>query len=232
MNHIMKKIAAFILISLSLISCNKEVEFNNPGFQGVISSVTWNATTQTAVRNASGGLILTGFGPTGSLVLNTSSTAVGTYKLGTTNQLNNASFSPESNSSIKYTTGITSAPAYEILLTAGGTGYTTSSIVATTGGSGSGLKLNCIANASGVITSVAVNNPGDNYKAGDIVTISGGNADAKVLIQNVLYSNGEIKITENTGATISGSFKFVAFDELTDQITSCRDGFFYKIPLN
>lgn len=228
----MKKIAVFILISLSFISCNKEVEFNNPGFQGVIGSVAWNATTQTAVKTTSGGLVLTGYGPTGTLVLNTSTTAVGTYKLGTTNQLNNASFSPESNYRIEYTTGITSAPAYEISLLTGGTGYTTSDIVATSGGSGTGLKLNCVANASGVITSVTVNTRGDNYKAGDVVTILGGNANARVVIQNVEDSNGEIKITENTGATISGSFKFTAFDALTNQVTSCRDGFFYKIPLN
>ena len=100
----------------------------------------------------------------------------------------------------------------DVSLANGGTGYSSGTSVATTGGMGSGLTLNTIANASGVITSVSLSSRGSGYLAGDLVTVAGGNVNCKVRVTNVQNSNGEIIITEYDAVnyTISGTFKFNA----------------------
>ena len=56
----------------------------------------------------------------------------------------------------------------------GGTGYTTSTGVATTSsGSGTGLTVNITASA-GVVTNIAVNSTGQNYQIGDGIRVTGG----------------------------------------------------------
>ena len=66
----------------------------------------------------------------------------------------------------------------------GGTGYTGANGVATTGGSGTGLTVNTT-DTGNVITAAVVNAAGSGYKVGDVVTISGGNGNAKLTIANV-----------------------------------------------
>ncbi len=60
-----------------------------------------------------------------------------------------------------------------------GTGYVTSTNVATTGGSGSGCSVD-IVETGGVIDSVTINQTGSGYKIGDTLTIVGGNNDATI----------------------------------------------------
>jgi hypothetical protein len=109
--------------------------------------------------------------------------------------------------------------------------------VATTGGTGSGLTVNVVANASGVVTSVAVSSRGSGYLAGDLVTVAGGNVNCKFSVANVQNSNGEIKITEydNVNFTISGKFKFNAANSngspFGGPILNFQYGEFYKIPI-
>jgi hypothetical protein len=69
----------------------------------------------------------------------------------------------------------------------GGTGYTAgfSKGVATTGGSGSGCKVNITVNSAGVITSVTINDGGSNYTVNDTLTISTGNADATFRVATI-----------------------------------------------
>lgn len=55
----------------------------------------------------------------------------------------------------------------------GGSGYTASSAVATTGGSGSGLTVNTTV-STGAITEIAINVAGSGYKIDDTITVSGG----------------------------------------------------------
>jgi len=69
-------------------------------------------------------------------------------------------------------------------LTAGGTGYTTSTGVATTGGTGSGFTVDITA-VAGVITSYIVATAGTGYTAGDVVTVTTGGADADITIQAI-----------------------------------------------
>ncbi len=70
----------------------------------------------------------------------------------------------------------------------GGTGYANATNVPVTGGSGSGMTVN-ITTAAGVVTAVTINNPGSGYTAADVVTITGGNADATVVISTVDAAN-------------------------------------------
>jgi hypothetical protein len=225
----MKKFLFLFLSAIVFTSCEKSVEFNNPAFQGLIDNSIWKATSFSATKSASGTLVIKGVGAAGNVELNLNSTALGTRVLGTTNVSNFASYTLNA---FNYTTGITASPANKIILSAGGTGYATTKFVLTAGGSGSGLKVDIEANTNGVVTSVVVNAPGNNYKAGDIVTIASGNANAKFIVQNVANSNGEITITQYDGATISGNFKFTAYDAGNRKTSVCQNGVFYKIPVN
>ena len=58
-----------------------------------------------------------------------------------------------------------------------GTGYATAAAVATTGGSGTGLTVD-ITVSNGSVQAVAVNVAGAGYLNGDLITITGGNANA------------------------------------------------------
>ena len=229
----MKKFLFLFLSAIVLTSCEKSVEFNNPAFQGLIDNSLWKATNFSATKSALGTIVINGNAATGSVELKLNSTALGIRILGTTSSLNFATYTLTNGSSnFNCTTGITSSAANKIALSAGGTGYVTSALVLTSGGSGSGLKVDIVANANGVVTSVLVNAPGDNYRAGDLVTIASGNANAKFIVQNVANSNGEITITEYDGVTISGNFKFTAYDAVTEKTVGCQNGIFYKIPVN
>lgn len=229
----MKKFIFLFLSVIALISCEKNVEFNNPGFQGIINSTLWKASSMAATKDVSGSITIKGTSGGESLDLVLNSTALGTRKLGTITSSSFVSYSLESASnSFDYTTGITSAPVNDVTLFDGGTGYVTSDLVVTTGGSGTGLKVNIEADSGGAVTNVVVNDPGENYRAGDLVNITGGGSDATFVVDNVTKSNGEITITAYDGVTISGNFKFTAFDSGNNQTAFCREGVFYKIPVN
>jgi len=69
---------------------------------------------------------------------------------------------------------ITTGPVTAITLATTGTGYviTTGTNIVTTGGTGNGLTVNFTA-LSGTLTSATVNNQGNGYSIGDIITVSG-----------------------------------------------------------
>ncbi|MEN9489471.1 MAG: hypothetical protein RL494_1736 [Bacteroidota bacterium] len=229
----MKKIIFLVISAMMLTSCEKNVEFNNPAFQGLVNNTLWKSSTTVATKSATGAITIKGIAAAGNLNLTVNSTALGTRVFGTTNPSNMVSYSlANATSSFDYTTNITPAGANKIKLLTAGLGYTTSKLVTTTGGTGTGLKVDIEANATGIVTSVVVNAPGDNYQAGDVISIVGGNGNATFIVENVTKSNGEITITEYDGATITGNFKFTAFDTASGTTTSCRDGVFYKIPVN
>ena len=71
-----------------------------------------------------------------------------------------------------------------LTITAGGSGYSNGTGVATTGGSGTGLTVNITVTANAV-TAVAINAAGSGYKLGDIITISTGGGNATVRVDSV-----------------------------------------------
>jgi len=72
-----------------------------------------------------------------------------------------------------------------VTISAGGTGYTGATGVATsTTGDGTGLTVNTT-DTGGVITAVAINAAGSGYKLGDTVTVAGGGGNATLTIDGV-----------------------------------------------
>jgi hypothetical protein len=107
-----------------------------------------------------------------------------------------------------------------------GTGYSTASNVATTGGFGTGLEVNI--KASDSITSVTIASKGSGYNVGDIVTIAGGTL-GQIRIDSVENSsqsrfNGygmpTIAAVPTTG--VAGNYRIFIYDYLL----------IYKVELN
>ena len=92
-------------------------------------------------------------------------------------------------------------------ISAAGTGYTEGSATAvatTSSGSGTGLTLDIVVDASGNVTSATINNDGSGYAASEVITITGGNADATVPVSD-LHGNGctiPVSAIHGNGATI------------------------------
>ena len=234
----MKRILSLFIIAVAFSSCQEDVKFNNPGFQGLKDDVFWRANDARAYVDATGKLRIEALTQYEIITLNTTSANVGTYVLGTTNIDNSATYSSNFNDILlEYATIAVPGPTGSVSLVNGGTGYSSGTSVATTGGTGSGLTVNVVANASGVVTSVAVSSRGSGYLAGDLITVAGGNVNCKFRVANVQNSNGEIKITEydNVNFTISGKFKFNAANSngspFGGPILNFQYGEFYKIPI-
>lgn len=234
----MKKFYFLFIFAAVFSSCQEDVKFNNPGFQGLMDDVFWRANDARAYVDPSGKLRIEAFTSYETITLNTSSANVGTYVLGTTNSNNSATyFSNLNDTLLEYATIAVPGPVSSITLVNGGTGYSSGTSVATTGGTGSGLTVNTVANASGIVTSVTVSSRGSGYLADDLITVAGGNVNCKIRVANVQNSNGEIKITEydNVNFTISGKFKFNAANSngspFGGPILNFQYGEFYKIPI-
>lgn len=234
----MKRFLPLFVIAIAFSSCQEDVKFNNPGFQGQKDDVFWRANDARAYVSETGKLRIDAYTQYELVTLNTASANAGTYVLGTTNVNNSATYTSNFNDvALAYATIAVPGPVGLVTLTAGGTGYSSGTSVATTGGAGSGLTVNTTANASGVITTVAISSRGNAYMAGDIITISGGNVNAKFRVTNVQNSNGEIKITEfdQVNFTVSGTFKFNAANSndspFGGPILNFQYGEFYKVPI-
>jgi len=243
----MKKLVTLILVTLALASCSEEVKFSNPAFQAYRDDVFFNGIDVKAYRAPNGAITLVALAQDEEVEINIADGAKGTYYLGTTDQNTMASYSSSFNNvDLYYETKIINGPVAKMntQMFTGGTGYTSDCVLldggyacnsshATTGGSGSGLTLSVITNTSGVVTSVKVASPGNGYRAGDLISITGGGNNAKVRVLNVEGSNGEVVITENTGATVTGTFKFNAINLGTvgSPIVNFQHGAFYKIPV-
>ncbi|MDN3678133.1 DUF6252 family protein [Flavobacterium paronense] len=234
----MKRFLPLFIIAAVFSSCQEDVKFNNPGFQGLKDDVFWRANDARAYVSSTGKLSIEALTEYETITLNTSSANVGTYVLGTTNINNTATYSSNFNdTALEYATIAVPGPASSISLVNGGTGYSSGTSLATTGGAGSGLTVNIVANASGVVTSLTISSRGNAYLAGDLITVAGGNVNCKFRVTNVQNSNGEIKITEydNVNFTVSGKFKFNAANSngspFGGPILNFQYGEFYKIPI-
>ena len=119
---------------------------------------------------------------------------------------------------------------------AGGSGYTTGTALATTGGSGSASLTVDITASAGAITNVTINNGGTGYAAAETITIvQAGGAGGTVAIATVA-TNATLTLTDITtmevGATVTGATSGttgVVTALGTNQITVDNvDGFFKK----
>ena len=91
------------------------------------------------------------------------------------------------------------------------------------------MTVDTFVDDNGLVTGVLINSPGNNYEAGDIITINGGNNNAKFKISSV------IEITDNSNGTLSGTFRFTAKNAfptpLVNELVSFQYGAFYQIPI-
>ena len=84
----------------------------------------------------------------------------------------------------------------------GGTGYTSASNVAVTGGSGENLTITFTAVSGAIVGASAGDNAGVGYKNGDIVTVSGGNGNATLrltVVEEEVYAITDYRIIRNQG---------------------------------
>lgn len=234
----MKKYFLFLTFLFALISCQDNVTFNSPAFEGQKDNVFWRASSSKATL-VSGSLIIEGNMQDEKITLKVNSTNIGIYILGTIDQENMAYYVPtisDINSSL-YETAITTGPVNKVLISSAGTGYSNGVTVPTSGGRGSGLKVNTVVTALGAIRTVTVTSFGSGYTAGDLITILGGNGNATLTVQNVSTSNGEIEITEfdTVNKTVSGTYKFNAININNDASVvsnlNFQHGVFYKVPV-
>lgn len=235
----MKKIASLIILITLLYSCQEDVKFNNPGFQAYRDGILFRGIDVKAFKSSNGKISIKALAQDEELTLNLNNSTIGTYFLGTTNTNNLATYSSSFNDLLlEYATVVISGPVAKIEtpLISGGSSYTAGTGIATTGGSGSGLTVKTTVNTNGTITNVSVSSPGIDYLSGDVITISGGNNFAKFRVLNIEGSNGEITITENDGATISGIFKFNAIinngNSEANELVNFQFGEFYKVPIS
>jgi hypothetical protein len=245
----MKKLFSLIAI-IVLTSCSDDVKFNNPGFQAFRDDILFKGIDVKAYQSTSGAITIQALAQDEEVNLSMASSAIGTYYLGTTNPSNRATYvSSFGDNDLSYATDPTSGSVarVEATMVSGGTSYTSdctqqtggeytcgSSHTTTTTGSGIGLTVSLITN-NGVVTSVRVASPGNNYMAGDLITVTGGDNNAQFRVLNVEGSNGDIVITENIGGTITGTFKFNAVknnnNPFGNNVVNFQYGAFYKIPL-
>jgi hypothetical protein len=230
MTKIMKKHFLYLFLFFAFISCSDNVKFNNPAFEGQKDNVFWRAVDAKATL-VDGILTIEGFTRNEKLTLTIPSpqTSVShndknsyvAYSLGTTDQDVMASYASLSGalSSPMYQTLVIPGPVNKVLISSEGTGYT-AAIAGTSGGTGTGLKVSTEVTSLGAISAVTVTSSGSGYTSGDVITISGGNGNAKLIVQNVTTSNGEIMITgyDGVGKIVSGTFKFNAVNVNNDPL--------------
>lgn len=229
----MKKLFSLIVILVAFSSCTTDVKFNNPGFQAYKDDIQWNGIDVRAYKSSNGSLRIVALSEDGEIELETSGSIVGTYYLGSTAN-NYASYTYTLNgANVFYSSQNSQGPILNIanLMLSGGSGYTAANNAPTsTTGDGAGMKVKTIVNPdTGEVMDVKISASGSNYKAGDVMTISGGDNSAKFKILS------EIKILDVSDGTVTGSFKFngrnVLNNPLGGELVNFQYGAFYKIPV-
>ena len=88
---IMKKLVPYFILLFAFISCQDDVKFNNPAFEGQKDNVFWRAIDSKAILAANGSLSIEGYTRNEKLILKTTSKNPGSYILGI-NNLNTATY--------------------------------------------------------------------------------------------------------------------------------------------
>ena len=233
----MKKILFLVVSAFAFLSCEDNVQFNNPALQAQKDYSFWKAQDIKVTLNTAGQLTITAISGFETIEMKTASNSIGTYEFGTTNTNNFASYTldktqTENNIDHVYTSDGADGPVSKVSgLLSNGLDYVDQSTVeTTTSGGGNGLRLKVTTNVNGSVSTVQVVSRGINYSAGDIVYLTGGNNNAAVQVINTQQGNGQIKIEKTENGTYTGTFNFNVVDDEGDVI-SYNEGIFYKIPV-
>ncbi|KQB42923.1 30S ribosomal protein S16 [Flavobacterium daejeonense] len=79
----MKKYFLFLILLFTVFSCQEDVRFNNPAFQGMKDNVLWRAVQTRATVYSGGTLVIEAYTATEVVTLKNNTTAVGIYSIGT-----------------------------------------------------------------------------------------------------------------------------------------------------
>lgn len=102
----MKKYILFLVVFFAVVSCEEDVRFNNPSFQGMKNNVFWRAVQAKATLASDGSVLIEAYTGTEVLSLKMTSTTKQQYPLGSSNSKTAVYVVNQGNSEIKYTTGI------------------------------------------------------------------------------------------------------------------------------
>ena len=229
----MKKLVSLFVLVIIFSGCTTEVTTNTPGFQAFKDDTLWRAIDVKAYLSLDGHLRILAMAENEQVEINMSSSNVGTYYFASIDDENTADFSMGYNGDfLRYLTYDVNGPILNINnpVLAGGTNYSNDFFVSTTSlGGGSGMTVNTTVSDSGVVTGVLISATGSGYEPGDIITINGGNNNAKFKILSV------IEITDSSNGTISGTFRFTAKNAIpnpaVNELVSFQYGAFYQLPL-
>jgi hypothetical protein len=101
----MRKPLLYIFVFIVFISCQDEVKFNSPSFEGQKDNVFWRAVDSKAILDANGSLSIEGYTRNEKLILKTTSTTPQTYPLGTSTSKMATYVLTDVNGSITFSTG-------------------------------------------------------------------------------------------------------------------------------
>ncbi len=229
----MKKLVSIFVLLIVFCGCSNEVTTNTPGFQAFKDDTLWRAIDVKAYVSLDGHVRILAMAENEQVEINMSSTNVGTYYFASVDDENTAEYNVSYNGDfLHYLTYDLNGPVLNInnpVLIAG-TNYSEGFNVSTNSLSGgSGMTVDTSVSDDGYVTGVLINSNGSGYEAGDIITISGGDNNAKFKILSV------IEITDNSNSTITGTFRFTAKNAFpnptVNELVSFQYGAFYQLPL-
>ena len=102
----MKKHFLFIVILFAFISCESDVKFNNPTFEGQKDNVFWRAIDARAILEANGSLTIEAYTRNEKVTLKTTATIAQIYPLGTSTSKMATYVLTDVNDTITFSTGI------------------------------------------------------------------------------------------------------------------------------
>ena len=104
--EIMKKQFLYLLFLVAFISCESDVKFNNPTFEGQKDNVFWRAVDSKAMLAANGSLTIESYTRNEKVTLKTTSINIGTYFLGTSTSKSATYVLTDASGTITFLTGI------------------------------------------------------------------------------------------------------------------------------
>jgi hypothetical protein len=102
----MKKLLVFGVVLLSLVSCQEEVKFNSPSFQGLKDNVFWRAVESKATLAPNGALVIVAYTRNETITLKTTSATPQAYILGTSTSKTATYVLSDAGGTITFSTGL------------------------------------------------------------------------------------------------------------------------------
>lgn len=229
----MKKLFSLIVILIAFTGCSDEVSVPAPGFQAFKDDALWRGEDFKAYIYPDGHMRIVGYSGFEQVELNLADSDIGSYYMASTDDANFAGYTtPFDNQVLHYLTYDANGPIPSInnpMLTAGSNYHIGFSIATSSTGGGTGMRVNTNVDDDGAVKGVTISSPGFGYEPGDIITVTGGDNNARFKILS------EVQITGYSETGVSGTFRFTAKraedNPFTNQLVSFQYGAFYNVPV-